>query len=217
MGPADTKPSLGDIGPGARRSRYRCERQPKRAIVHTGIPQRPPRGARPARAPWQPNLATEDSVIAARKCPNRVPAVLVCTLDLVHNQMDHPNALDALGAHNARVRLCSPLTASPCNRGPHRAGPGTATTRAPSVLSASGRVRKPTHAPSPHPSSASFGPLGPMSRRGVPCGAGRTPRGPIDPTSPWEAPGVHVGAARGTRGTLEAGAVSVQSLVLVNF
>ena len=56
------KPSLGDIGPGARRSRYRCERQPKRAIVHTGIPQRPPRGARPARAPWQPNLATEDSV-----------------------------------------------------------------------------------------------------------------------------------------------------------
>ena len=62
VGPADMKPSLGDIGPGARRSRYRCERQPKRAIVHTGIPQRPPRGARPARAPWQPNLATEDSV-----------------------------------------------------------------------------------------------------------------------------------------------------------
>ena len=47
--------------------------------------------------------------------------------------------------------------------------------------------------------------------------AGRTPRGPIDPTSPWEALGVRVGAARGTRGTLEAGAVSVQSLVLVNF
>ena len=47
--------------------------------------------------------------------------------------------------------------------------------------------------------------------------AGRAPRGPIDPTSPWEAPGVHVGAARGTRGPLEAGAVSVQSLVLVNF
>ena len=62
VGPADMKPSLGDIGPGARRSRYRCERQPKRAIVHTGIPQRPPRGARPARAHWNPNLATEDSV-----------------------------------------------------------------------------------------------------------------------------------------------------------
>ena len=52
---------------------------------------------------------------------------------------------------------------------------------------------------------------------GTDAHAGRTPRGPIDPTSPWEAPGVHVGAARGTRGTLEAVAVSVQSLVLVNF
>ena len=47
--------------------------------------------------------------------------------------------------------------------------------------------------------------------------AERAPRGPVDQTSPWEAPGVHVGAASGTRGVLEAGAVSVVSLVLVNF
>ena len=47
--------------------------------------------------------------------------------------------------------------------------------------------------------------------------AGRATRGPVGPTSPWEAPGVHVGAASGTRGVLEAGAVSVVSLVLVNF
>ena len=47
--------------------------------------------------------------------------------------------------------------------------------------------------------------------------AGRTPRGPIDPTSPWKAPGMRVGTARGTRGPLELGGVSVQSLVVVNF
>ena len=42
--------------------------------------------------------------------------------------------------------------------------------------------------------------------------AGRTPRGPIDPTSPWKAPGMRVGTARGTRGPLELGGVSVYLL-----
>ena len=47
--------------------------------------------------------------------------------------------------------------------------------------------------------------------------AGRAPRGPLGPTSPREAPGVRVGAVSGPRGALETGAVSVVSLVLVNF
>ena len=47
--------------------------------------------------------------------------------------------------------------------------------------------------------------------------AGRAPRAPVDPTSPWKASGVRVGAAGGSRSVLEAGVVSVVSLVVVNF
>ena len=46
--------------------------------------------------------------------------------------------------------------------------------------------------------------------------AGCAPQAPLGPTSPWEAPGVRVGAAVGLRGVLEAGAVSVVSLVVLN-
>jgi len=46
--------------------------------------------------------------------------------------------------------------------------------------------------------------------------AGRAPRAPVDPTSPWKASGVRVGAAGGSRSVLEAGVVSVVILVVVN-
>ena len=39
-----------------------------------------------------------------KKWENNVLAQSVCDRDPIRNQLDHPNTLDALGAHNARVR-----------------------------------------------------------------------------------------------------------------
>ena len=188
VGPADMKPSLGDIGPGARRSRYRCERQPKRAIVHTGIPQRPPRGARPARAPWNPNLATGVPVRRSQMPKPRSSGLGVhprpCT------QPDGPpkRPRRPRRAQRARVELQS-ADCPPLYEGHGGSITTAAATCAPSVLGVSGWVMLPTRAP--RRARCARPPAGSWSRAAT-CGA--PPGDPSQgtqgtPAAPTRAPG----------------------------